>query len=224
MQKKAEDKAKHRRESLQLRRLARMVDVVYAIIIWRSFMLLPRPGAEQLNWEHIGAFLIANIGSFLAVIIGIAVTIIYWIQNNVLFGNLQSTDSRHTILSILQLFFLLIFLLSLRLGIDLGASNLTRAFESIAAALVGIAGGWGWWYAVKNHRLLLPEVTEPYAYRLRDRILAEPITAIITLPFAFVGPIIWEVSWLTYPLVVWLVRGRRRSKRLIQEVMKQKSG
>jgi hypothetical protein len=34
------------------------------------------------------------------VIIGIVVTIIYWIQNNVLFGNLQSTDSRHTILSI----------------------------------------------------------------------------------------------------------------------------
>jgi hypothetical protein len=130
------------------------------------------------------------------------------------FGNLQSTDTRHTILSILQLFFLLIFLVSLRLGIDLGASNFTRAFESIAAALVGIAGGGGWLYAFKNHRLLLPEVSEPYAHRLRDRILAEPITAIITIPIAFVGPITWEISWLTYPLVVWLVRGRRRAKRV----------
>ena len=120
MQDKAEDKAKLRRESLQLQRLARMIDVVYAIIIWRAFMLLPRPAAEQLNWEHIGAFLSANIGGFLAVAIGIAVTIIYWIQNNALFGNLQSTDSRHTTLAILQLFFLLIFLVSLRLGIDLG--------------------------------------------------------------------------------------------------------
>jgi hypothetical protein len=109
---------------------------------------------------------------------------------------------------------LLVFLVSLRLGIDLGTSNFTRAFESIAAAMVGIAGGWGWLYAVKNHRLLLPEVTEPYAHRLRDRILAEPITAIITIPIAFVGPISWEISWLTYPLVVWLVRGRRRAKRL----------
>ena len=213
MQKKAEDKAKSRRESLQLQRLARMIDVVYAIIIWRGFMLLPRPTAEQLNWEHIGAFLSANIGGFLAVVIGIVVTIIYWIQNNVLFGNLQSPDSRHTILSILQLFFLLIFLVALRLGIDLGASNFTRAFESIAAAMVGIAGSWGWLYAIKNHRLLLPEVTEPYAYRLRDRILAEPITAIITVPFAFVGPILWELSWLTYPLVVMLVRRRRRAKK-----------
>ncbi len=66
---------------------------------------------------------------------------------------------------------------------------------------------------IKNHRLLLPEVTKQFAYRLRDRILAEPITAIITIPFAFVGPILWEISWLSYPLVVLLVRGRRRAKR-----------
>lgn len=207
---KPADKAKFRRETLQLQRLARMVDVVYAIIIWRAFTLLPRPTAEQLDWEHFGLFLSTSIESFLVIFIGIVFTIIYWIQNNVLFGNLQSTDSRHTILSILQLFFLLIFLVSLRLGIELGSTIVTRAFESIAPALVGIAGGWGWSYAVKNHRLLLPEVTEQYAYRLRDRILAEPITAGITIPFAFFGPISWEISWLSYPLVVWLVRRRRR--------------
>jgi len=208
----AEDKARPRRESLQLKRLARMIDVVYAIVIWRIFILLPSPTAEQLSWEHIGTFLGDNIGVFLMVIIGIAVTIIYWIQNNVMFGNLQSTDSRHSILSILQLFLLLVFLVSLRDGIELGPSNGTRALESITAALVGIAGGWGWAYTIKNHRLLLPEVTEQYAYRLRDRILAEPITAVITIPCAFVGPILWEISWLSYPLVVWLVRRRGRSK------------
>jgi uncharacterized membrane protein len=213
-QDKPEDKTRLRRESLQLQRLARMVDVVYAIIIWRAFTLLPRPTSEQMSWEHIGTFLSDNLGGFLMVIIAIVFTIIYWIQNNVLFGNLQSTDSRHTILSILQLFFLLVFLVVLRLGIELGASTGTRALESIAAALVGIAGGWGWAYAIKNHRLLLPEVIEQYAYRLRDRILAEPITALITLPFAFVGPILWEISWLSYPLVVWLVRQRRRTKKM----------
>jgi len=167
-----------------------------------------------LSWEHIGAFLSTNIGSFVLIIIGIVIAIIYWIQNNLLFGNLQSTDSRHTILSILQLFFLLVFLVSLRLSIELGASTATRAFESLTALLVGIAGGWGWAYAVKNHRLLLPEVTEQYALRLRDRILAEPITAIITIPMAFVGPILWEISWFSYPLVVWLVRDRRRAKKV----------
>ena len=80
--------------------------------------------------------------------------------------------------------------------------------------MVGIVGAWGWSYAVKNHRLLLLEVTEQYAYRLRDRILAEPITALFTIPFAFVGPILWEISWLVYPLVVLLVRRRRRAKKV----------
>ena len=210
MKVKPEDKAKHKRESLQLQRLTRLIDVVYAIVIWRIFIMLPNPTAEQLEWEHIGPFLGANIGNFLIVFIGIAVTIIYWLQNNILYGNLQATDTRHSILSILQIFFLLAFLVSLREGIELGPSIATRALESFTAALVGISGGWGWAYAIKNHRLLLPEVTEQYAYRLRDRILAEPITAIITLPCAFAGPIIWEISWLSYPIVVMLVRKCRR--------------
>jgi uncharacterized membrane protein len=214
MQDHTEDKARHKRESLQLHRLARMVDVVYAIVIWRIFILLPSPTAEQLTWEHVGPFLSANIGVFLTVFVGLVVTIIYWLQHNLLFGNLQSTDTRHSILSILQIFFLLAFLVSLREGIELGPSTGTRALESITAALVGISGGWGWAYAMKNHRLLLPEVTEQYALQLRDRILAEPITAIITIPCVFVGPIIWELSWFSYPLVVWLVRRRRREKKL----------
>jgi uncharacterized membrane protein len=214
MQEIAEDMAKLKRGSLQLHRLERMVDVVYAIVIWRIFILLPNPTAEQLSWGHIGTFLGANIGIFLMVIIGVVVTIIYWIQNNVLFGNLQSTDTRHSILSILQIFFLLAFLVSLREGIELGPSAGTRALESITAALVGISGGWSWAYAVKNPRLLQPEVTEQYALQLRDRVLAEPITAIITLPCAFVGPIIWEISWLSYPLVIWLVSRHRLSKKV----------
>ena len=214
MQDHTEDKARHKRESLQLHRLARMVDVVYAIVIWRIFILLPSPTAEQLTWEHIGPFLCANIGVFLTVFVGLVVTIIYWLQHNLLFGNLQSTDTRHSILSILQIFFLLAFLVSLREGIELGPSAGTRALESITAALVGISGGWSWAYAVKNPRLLQPEVTEQYALQLRDRVLAEPITANITLPCAFVGPIIWEISWLSYPLVIWLVRRRRLSKKV----------
>ena len=213
MKDKAEDKAGQKRAVLQIIRLERMIDVVYAIIIWRAFMLLPRPTAEQLSGENISAFLSDNLGAFILVFIAIVFTIIYWIQNNILFGNLLSTDGRHTILSILQVFFLLVFLVSIRLHIELGSSPGTRAFESIAAALVGIAGSWAWSYAIKDHRLLLPEVTKEYAYQLRARILAEPITAIITIPVAFFGAIFWELSWLCYPLVVVLVRHRRKSTR-----------
>ena len=167
MRAKAEDKVKIKRETLQLLRLERMVDVVYAIIIWRSIMMFPIPTAEQLTWEHIGAFISTSFGDFLGIIVGIVIVIIYWLQNNVLFGNLQTTDSRYTILSVLQVFFVLLFLQASRLSIDLGSSNGTRMFESISVALVGITSSWGWSYAIKNHRLLLPEVPDPQNMRLK---------------------------------------------------------
>jgi len=34
--------------------------------------------------------------------------------------------------------------------------------ENIAAALVGISGGWGWADTIKNHGLIFPEITEQY--------------------------------------------------------------
>jgi len=212
MQEKVEDRGKVRRETLQLIRLERLFDVVFAIIVWRAITLFPTPTDKQFGWEQILPFLSANLGDLVLVLIGILVVIVFWLQNNLIFGNLQATDNFHTIISILQLFFLLIFIKALRIGVELEPSNITRALESLTAAMVGVAASWGWWYAIKNRRLLSPEVTDQYALQLRDRILAEPLTALITLPFAFVNPTLWEISWWSYPLVVWLVRRRRRTK------------
>jgi uncharacterized membrane protein len=212
MQKKVEDRGKIRRETLQLIRLERLFDVVFAIIVWRAISFFPTPTDKQFSWEQIGPFLSANIGDLAIVLIGLLVVIIFWLQNNLLFGNLQATDTRHTIISIVQLFFLLIFIISLRIGVELDPSYITRALESLTAAMVGVASSLGWWYAIKDRRLLSPEVTDQYALQLRDRILAEPLTALITLPLAFVGPTLWEISWWSYPLIVWLVKRRRRTK------------
>jgi uncharacterized membrane protein len=203
---------KNRRVILQLARLETLTDVVYAIVIWRIFVLIPKPGEANWHWESIGSFLTSNILTFALVIIALAITIIYWLQNNALFGNLERTDGLHTAISILQLFFLLIFLYSIRLGVVLGASTATRAFESCAAALLGIASVAAWFYATKNRRLLASDVTQQDANALSDRIMAEPITAILTLPCAFIGPVVWEISWLSYLLVAAVLKRRRRGK------------
>jgi uncharacterized membrane protein len=212
MRTEPDDKAKHKRAYLQLRRLERLTDVIYAIVIWRAFVFLPRPTAEEWSGEALDVFLADNVTAFVLVFIAITVSIIYWVQNNTLFGNLARTDTRHTALSILQIFFLLLFLLSMKLGVELGGSLRSRVFESVTAALVGITGGWAWSYAIKGRRLLLPEVTDSYARQLKDRILAEPITATITILLAFVGPVVWEIGWLSYPFIVILVRRRREGR------------
>ena len=211
MREAVENLAKLERESRQLRRLEVLIDVVFAIVIWRAFMLIPRPGEGGWNWDSITDMLASNILTLVIVMIGVVVAIVYWLQNNALFGNLDRTDGVHTALSILQIFFLLLFLYSIRVGATLEASSGTRAFESCTAALVGITAALGWSYAIKNRRLVSPDLSDRDARDLQIRILAEPITALITLPCAFIGPWIWEASWLSYPLVTAVLKRRREA-------------
>jgi len=182
------------------------MDVVYGIFIWRIFFLLPKPDQPIWAWQTMGSFFSTHVLDFLLAIIALVIVIIYWLQNNLLFGSLKRTDSKHTVLAILQIFFLMLFLYSIKLGLSLGASSATRAIESVTAALVGIASIWGWSYAIKDGRLLASEVSEAAALQIKERIWVEPATAIITLPFAFLGPIPWEIAWFLYPLIVYLMR------------------
>jgi uncharacterized membrane protein len=208
-----ESQAKHDGGTRQLLRLERIIDVVYAIVIWRIFMLIPKPNQANWAWDAIGPFLYDNILTFILAFIAIGITIIYWIQNNVLLGNLERTDGRHTALSILQLFFLLLFLLSIRLGISLGGSAGTRVLESITAALVGIASTWAWAYARKNRRLIRNDLSDAEARRMLDRTMAEPAAAIITIPCAFIGPWAWELAWLSLIPITQFLKRRRRTQR-----------
>ena len=206
------NEATNRRETLQLSRLRTLTDVIFAIVLWRCFFLLPHPDAAILSLEAFRSYLLENWMALVSIVVGVLLTIIYWVQNNKLSADLEKTDFRHTALSIFQIFFLLLFLQSLRLGVDVGASPGTRMYESITAALVGICGGWGWSYAIKGRRLLLPDVTDDEARETSYVIVAEPLTALFTIPFAFIGPGLWELAWLAYPLFTRLLR-RGHAKR-----------
>ena len=201
---------KEERAILQLSRLERLSDVVFALVLLRIFLLIPRPGQDDWHWSAIGPFVLDNRMTFAIVAVALAVTIIYWLQSNVLLSHLERTDGKHTSLMIVQLFSLLLFLYAIGLGIALGPSAGSRAFESVTAALLGILGGWAWRYAIKNRRLLRPDVTDEEARSLAHRITAGPFTALVTIPVAFVGPIVWELSWLSYPLWVGLLKRRAR--------------
>ena len=114
------------RQELQLRRLTTVTDVVYALVLWRAFMIIPRPGVMSGDWPSLGAYLSEYGDGLVIILVGILVTIIYWGQSNVLLGSLRKTDTKHTALSILQIFFLLLFLYSLRMGIEVEPSGTAR--------------------------------------------------------------------------------------------------
>lgn len=192
----------------QLRRLERLIDVVFALVIWRIFTILPRPNPADPQWDSMLDMLASEWVRFVVPVIGILIVVIYWLQNNALLSRLRTTDAVHTSISMFQLFFLLFFLYAIGVGLRVEAAADTRAFESAAAALVGLAAYLGWWYAWRKGELVAPEVSPEEAAALSKRNLAEPITALLTIPFAFVGPIAWELSWFLYPGLRYLLSRR----------------
>ena len=199
-------------QTLQLSRLERLADVIYAIVLWRLFVLIPKPVSADGAWHTFSEYLAANAMTLIIVVIGVVFVIIYWLQSNTLLGNLEKSDSKHTILSIVQLFALLLFLMSLNLGVVLGNSAFTRMLESATAALAGLSGAFAWRYGIRNRRLIQPDVSDYDAQKILDGVLAEPLTALLTIPFAFAGPWLWEASWLLLiPTNMVLKRMRKKN-------------
>ena len=196
--------AEVKRSILQLSRLERMMDVVFALVIWRLFTFLPTQEVDDDKWASVTNMLIEEWETFVFVLLAVVIVIIYWLQNNSLLGNLKKTDGIHTAISIFQLFFVLLFIYSIGAGVRIGSGADSSAFESVMAMMVGLMSLLSWHYAMHKGNLLDPELSAEEAVHIRQRNMAEPITAAITIPFAFVGPVAWELSWFLYPLIKYL--------------------
>ncbi|WP_455211252.1 TMEM175 family protein [Kaarinaea lacus] len=197
-----------RRSPLDLKRLKIIIDVVYAVVIWRLFMILPRPKNMNEQWDSVTAMLLDQWPAFLVPALALLIVIIYWVQNNELFNYLDHTDVIHTGISLFQVFSLLLFLYAIGVGLNYENAADARAFESATAVLMGIFSYSGWRYAM-NHGLLSDSVSQEKALQIRRQNFSEPATALITIPFAFIGPWLWELSWLLYPMIRKAFSGRR---------------
>jgi len=190
----------------QLLRLERLTDLVYALVIWRIFMMLPRPSFDNPEWETVADMLISEWAGFVVPLLAILIVIVYWLQSNSLLSKLKGTNALHTGISIFQVFFVLFYLYALGLGIGVGSADDTRVLESSAAVLVGACAYLGWWYACRKGALLADDVSDAEAKKIAKANFAEPMTALLTIPAAFIGPWAWELSWFLYPFLKWLFR------------------
>jgi len=190
-----------RQGALQLKRLEMLSDVVFALVIWRIFMLLPRPSGESAEWDSVLELLQDEWSTFVLALLSTVIVIIFWLQNNKLLGKLRRTDTVHTAITIFQLVFLLLMLYSIGMGIRSEGELVTKVMESCTTLMVGLMSYLGWRYAMTKGDLVADDVSEDEARITLEKNLAEPITAAITIPFAFVGPVAWELSWFAYPFI-----------------------
>jgi uncharacterized membrane protein len=202
------DNIERLRGSRHLRRLEMLIDVVFALLIWDIVSTLPLPDGTDLNFAGLGEFLGGNLDLGI-VLIGMVIVLNYWAQNNAHSGELDATDSTHALLSILQLFFLLFYTYAAALGMQFEGDETALALQSLTLLLAGILGFAAWAYAIRDGRLLADYAREEEVSALLVRSLAEPLTALITLPLAFVSATLWELAWLLYIPLAWYL-GRKR--------------
>ena len=201
---KAASPGQLQRDDRQLLRLESLIDTVFAIVI--VLMVLDLPSPDESVAFDLGSFIAFRVDSLVVAMLGVIVVLVYWFQSNLLLGNLKRTDGKHAAISLIQVFMVLAYLLSVSLGIDIGTEQPVLAAQSIAAALVGFTAAIAWWYASYNRRLLTPEISDDEVVALRLRVLAEPLTAVLTLVLAFVSAAAWEIGWLAYPLIAAMLR------------------
>jgi len=196
----------------QLERLATLTDVVYAVALVLIISWLPLPEESHAT----GAVWLVDLWAeysqnIIAVVIGLVFSIMYWIRSNTLMTALDRTDGVHTGLSIASVFFLLLLLYVVRVSAEVAAPS-RRAGESIAVALIGIAAGAAWWWA-RRKGLVREGITTEEMLSVQIEAFAEPMAALVTLPFAYVGELAWNLAWFAYIPIAAFLRRRDTKKR-----------
>ena len=197
----------------QLERLATLTDVVYAVALVLIISWLPLPEESHSTGTVWLIDLWAEYSdNIIAVVIGLVFSIMYWIRSNTLMTALDRTDGAHTGFSIASVFFLLLLLYVVRVSAEVAAPS-RRAGESVAVALIGIAAGLAWWWA-RRKGLVREGISKEEMLSVQLEAFTEPLTALVTLPFAYVGELAWNLAWFAYiPIAAVLKRRGINHKR-----------
>lgn len=196
----------------QLRRLETLTDCVYALALVSVMRWLPLPeesavvGEQRWMIELFAEFS----GNLVAALIGVVFIIMYWLRSNQLSGYLERTDKAHTALSIGSVTAVLLLLYVVRVSAEVAAPA-RRSGESIAVFLIGALGAAAWLHA-RRKGLIREGVLPKETAGVQLEALTEPIVALVTLPFAYVGEVSWNLAWLAYIPVAALLRRRSPSE------------
>lgn len=202
------------RGARQLFRLEVMIDVLFALMIYKLFTFMPSPEIDGFGREELYQVLTESYLNYTVILIGLVLVIIYWGMNNFQFGNLVRSDGKHASLSILQIFTLMLYIYFVGLDAEFEGDVFLMQLQSIFLALAGFLGVASWHYALKNG-LVEEDLTELEKDKMYIRFMPEPIVAILTIPLAYFGPLVWTLGWLLLIPVGYL-------SKLVQKKMKER--
>ena len=207
--KKNETEAAVQRDTMLLKSLTIVVNVLYALMIFQVFLILPRPDDPELQYSSLEQVYSDNLMVLLVIVIGLIMILIYWIQFHKLMGNLVRSSTVHASLAIFQMIFLMIYLYWVRFDMEFDGLTLALQMESIFLSLAGFTGALSWVYARRN-KLTSDQIDEKEEVSILYSILPEPLAALFSLPFAVYGPGIWTLSFLVIIPIGMLLNWRKK--------------
>ena len=189
----------------QLWRLSVLIDVLYALMIYKLFTLMPNPDIDGFGRDELYNVLTKSYLNYTVILVGIVLVILYWGLSNRLFGNLSHTNSAHSTLSILQIFSLMLYIYFVRLDAQFPGETSLMVMQSFLLAIAGFLSVFSWHYALKSNLVSeAPSAIEKD--NMYFKLLPEPVVSVLTLPFAFFGPLYWTLSWLLLIPVGYLAK------------------
>ena len=187
-----------------------VINVLYALMIFQAFLILPRPDDPELEYQSLSQIFSDNVMQLIIILVGLILIITYWIQFNRQLGNLVRSSPVHATLAIIQMICLMLYLYFVRFDMAYDGMTLALQMESVFLALAGFVGVLSWVYARRNG-LTSDQINDKEELTILFQLLPEPTAALISLPFAVLGPDIWTISFLSIiPLTYVFNRIKKR--------------
>lgn len=172
-----------------------IVNILYALLIFQAFLILPRPDDPELQYNTLPQMFSDHTTQLVVIVVGLIMIITYWLQFNTQLGNLKRSSPKHATLAIVQMICLMLYLYFVRFDMEFEGLTLALQMESVFLALAGFIGIYNWTYARKNF-LTSKEINDKEERAIFYKILPEPIAALFSLPFASISPTAWTISFL----------------------------
>lgn len=172
-----------------------VVNVLYALLLFEIFMILPRPDDPELNYLSLVEIYNEHSIKLVVIIVGLILILTYWIQTNRQLGNLVRSSPIHASLAIIQMVCLMLYLYFVRFDMEFDGMTFALQMESVFLALAGFIGVYNWMYVRKND-LTSDQIDQHEKRAMLFQFLPEPLASLFSLPFATFGPGVWTLSFL----------------------------
>jgi magnesium-transporting ATPase (P-type) len=173
-----------------------VINVLYALLIFQVFLILPRPDDPELAYHSLSQIYSEHIIQLVMIVVGLILIMMYWIQFNTQMGNLVRSSPLHATLAVVQMVCLMIYLYFVRFDMEFDGMKLALQMESIFLAAAGFIAAINWRYARRNG-LTSDQIDKNEELNIFYKILPEPMASLFTLPFAGLGPNYWTLAFLS---------------------------